>query len=107
MDYVVYVVIRHNDITNYFCKNKVTISVDGNYPASLTYMKRSFKLSKRYYSADNAANSNVPSNRCDGGNAATIPELPLLDDPPFIEIDTDGFDPYNSGSFDSTKYGEN
>lgn len=36
--------------------------------------------------------------------AETVPELPILDQTPLGEVDTNDFDPYNSGSFDWAKY---
>jgi hypothetical protein len=34
----------------------------------------------------------------------TVPQLPLLEDDSVFEVETNGYDPYNSGSFDSAKW---
>ena len=35
---------------------------------------------------------------------ATMPELPIIDDESAFEDEDTGYDPYNSGSFDTTKW---
>ena len=44
------------------------------------------------------------ANDSGGSYGATVPELPLLDDDSVFEVETNGYDPYNSGSFDSAKW---
>ena len=53
-----------------------------------------------------SSQSSMPLNAAgyDDPDSATITELPILDDESFLEIETESFDPYNSGSFDSTKF---
>jgi len=44
------------------------------------------------------------ANDSDDGYGVTVPQLPLLEDNSTFEVETNGYDPYNSGSFDSTTW---
>ena len=44
------------------------------------------------------------ANDSSSGQAVTVPELPVLEDGLPFEVETTGYDPYNSGSFDSAKW---
>lgn len=104
MHYVAFVVNQHNDNIERLCENSLTISVNGILQQFSTRMKSALKFLKNFSSASNAATRNVAGDGYVDCGSATIPELPVFEDLSFIEVETNGFDPYNSGSFDSSKF---
>jgi len=104
MHYVAFVVNQYSDNTEKLCENTFTISVTGILLELSTRMKSALKFMKNFSSASNAATRNVAGDGYADGGSATIPELPVFEDLTFIEVETNGFDPYNSGSFDSLKF---
>ena len=92
-----------NDNAEMLCENAFTESLNGIIQPQTKQMKSALKFLKNYSSASNAAAREVAGDDCDDGTSETIPALSVIDDLSFIEVETNGFDPYNSGSFDSKK----
>lgn len=96
---------QYDDNTEMLCENTFTQSPNGMLQPIATQMKSALKPLRNQGSASDAATRKDARDGCDNDTSVTIAELPVIDDLSIIEVETNGFDPYNSGSFDSTKFG--
>ena len=73
-------------------------------------MKRIFQWLERKISPESDGSStavedtpNVEDVQNDNDHTSTVPTLTTLDESSFLVVEETGFDPYNSGSFESSK----
>ncbi len=76
-------------------------------------MKRIFKWLESKFSRRSEVSGRVEShepgknvlipNKYESDHTATLPTLTSLEESSFVVIESTGFDPYNSGSFDTSK----